>query len=384
MSTKTGIEWTDATWNPIRGCSRVSEGCRNCYAEAVANRFCGPGSPYEGVVQIDAMGKGLGKWNGEIKFVEKRLLDPLRWKKPQRIFVNSMSDLFHPNVTDEMIDKMFAVMALCPQHTFQVLTKRPERMLAWFTDHYRQFSPGARELVHTYVKHIPGYDGEHPKWMRRAIHAMDVWPLPNVQLGVSVENQPTADARIPLLLQTPASVRFISAEPFLGSIDLESSLGGTRWIGGQRGCAGEHHGRGTPECPRTLHHHHDDRCAPGLDWVIVGGESGPGARPMHPDWARSLRDQCVAAWVPFFFKQWGEWIDGLSASQCVFRDGGTGMPMDAEYATVGYEPGLGFMSCADDHIAEEAYGFLMYRVGKKAAGRLLDGREWNEMPEVAR
>ena len=225
MSSKTGIEWTDATWNPIRGCSRVSEGCRNCYAETVANRFCGPGKPYEGVVQIGADGKGNGKWNGQIKFVEKHLLDPLRWKKPQRIFVNSMSDLFHENVTDEMRDRIFAVMALCPQHTFQVLTKRPERMLAYLSDDEAPLrwddSPGDWNLS-------KAEDGlVYSAMERRDTARMDKRgyvrldnPLPNVQLGVSVENQKAADERIPLLLQTPAAVRFISAEPLLGPINL--------------------------------------------------------------------------------------------------------------------------------------------------------------------
>ncbi|GGA80852.1 hypothetical protein GCM10011507_35100 [Edaphobacter acidisoli] len=177
MGTKTGISWTDATWNPIRGCSRVSEGCRHCYAERAAYRFSGPGQPYEGLVQIGADGKRRPQWNGQVRFVEEHLLDPLKWTRPRRIFVNSMSDLFHENVTDDMRDKIFAVMALCPQHTFQVLTKRPERMLKWFTNHYRVYSPGARELAFTYVKKLPGYDSEHPKWIRRAANAFNIWPL---------------------------------------------------------------------------------------------------------------------------------------------------------------------------------------------------------------
>ena len=134
MADKTGIEWTDATWNPIRGCTRVSEGCRHCYAEEVARRFSGPGLPYEGLVRIGQDGEAKAQWSGVIKFVEEALLQPLRWKRSRRIFVNSMSDLFHPGVTDEMLDRIFAVMALCPQHTFQVLTKRPERMLAYMRD----------------------------------------------------------------------------------------------------------------------------------------------------------------------------------------------------------------------------------------------------------
>ncbi len=172
---KNGIVWTDETWNPLRGCSRVSEGCRNCYAESVARRFDGPGLPYEGLI---ASG---GQWNGQIKLVPEKLDEPLRWQRPRRIFVNSMSDLFHPNVPNEYIDRVFAVMALASQHTFQVLTKRPERMLEYLN--------------------------------RRTT-------MPNVWLGVSIENQVTADERIPLLLQTPAAVRWVSAEPLLRPVDL--------------------------------------------------------------------------------------------------------------------------------------------------------------------
>lgn len=368
MGTKTGIEWTDATWNPIRGCSRVSEGCRNCYAESVAYRFSGPGQPYEGLVTIGADGERKRQWNGLVRVVEEHLRDPLKWKAPRRIFVNSMSDLFHPNVPDEWIDRIFAVMALCPQHTFQILTKRPERMLRYFSEKHRNPQGWPKEDYDAQAcirlslggllggKKLPNGcpDMKHFLKSGKADRYGDAdrrlfyeWPLKNVWLGVSVEDQKTADERIPLLLQTPAAVRFISAEPLLGAVDLRSTVGGTLWIGGQRGCDGTHHGIGTPECPRALHHHHDDRCRRGLDWVICGGESGPGARPMHPDWARSLRDQCVAAKVPFFFKQWGEWLGAM-------------------------QDGVQVLNCTDKP----------QRVGKKAAGALLDGREWKEFPEV--
>jgi protein gp37 len=321
MSTKTGIEWTDATWNPIRGCSRVSEGCRNCYAESVAYRFGGPGMPYEGLTQVVGEAK-LGsdrirnaRWNGNIKFVEEHLADPLKWKAPRRIFVNSMSDLFHKNVADEMRDKIFAVMALCPRHTFQILTKRPERMLEYLKTPHRMDS----------------VDDELPPGTPK----MTVWPLPNVHLGVSVENQATADERIPLLLQTPAAVRFISAEPLLGEVIL-------RW-----------------PFLATL---------PKLDWVICGGESGPGARPMHPDWARGLRDQCVAANVPFFFKQWGEWI-----SLCDYE------PVKLGVNTDRYEHEFAWRSGLKN---SDELPISCYRVGKKAAGSLLDGVEWKQFPGV--
>ena len=263
---KTSIEWTDATWNPSAGCTRVSEGCRNCYAESMARRFKGPEMAYDGLVGDD------GRWTGKIRFSEARLLDPLRWRSPRRIFVNSMSDLFHPNVSDDMRDNIFAVMALCPQHTFQVLTKRPERML----EYLRQVE-NERDMqrwINAGYEIIPNVT----EGIRNAWEDMS-WPLPNVWLGVSVEDQQTADERIPLLLQTPAAARFLSCEPLLGVIDLVVRV--------------------SPQVRMDPLNRYD-----GLDWVIVGGESGPHARPMHADWARTLRDQCVRANIPFFFKQW--------------------------------------------------------------------------------
>ena len=358
MADKSKIEWTDATWNPVRGCSRVSEGCRNCYAETVANRFCGPGSPYEGVVQVDADGKGLGKWNGQIKFVERRLLDPLHWKEPRRIFVNSMSDLFHENVTDEMLDRIFAVMALCPQHTFQILTKRPERMLEYCSISNRRAAiTDAAEYLGLKAKYVDGH-------LQADSDGMAHWPLANVWLGVSVENQKAADERIPLLLQTRASVRFLSVEPMLNAVNLDDFLYSRPGIDSGR--------------LNRLH------------WVICGGESGPGARPMHPDWARSLRDQCVGAGVPFFFKQWGEWGPGsvlMSTGERVFREfadkqqwinnGDTwvngGVCMDSS----GFELKRG----SDFDVCKYPVT-VIHRVGKKAAGDLLDGEQWHQFPAV--
>lgn len=298
----TKIEWTDATWNPIRGCSRVSEGCRNCYAERVAARFSGPGMPYERLAQMTKEGP---RWTGTIRLVTEKLFDPIRWKRPRRIFVNSISDLFHENVPDSWIDMIFRRMHAARWHTFQVLTKRPERM--------------KRYCEMRFVQHH-----ENPIWR----------PLPNVWLGVSVENQATADKRIPILLETPAAVRWISAEPLLGPLEIvryfEVLKGGPYFSG--------------------------------LDWVVVGGESGPGARPMHPNWARSLRDQCVAAGIPFFFKQWGDW------APAVFGEGPD--PGDGR--------GLAFKYLDDLYPDEEPS--KVWRFGKTRAGRLLDGRTWDEFP----
>jgi protein gp37 len=261
VSGPSSIEWTDATWNPVRGCSRVSEGCRHCYAERIAGRFSGPGKPYEGIAR---RGKGAGggggaRWTGEVRLVNKHLADPLRWRKPRRVFVNSMSDLFHEKLGGEDIARVFAIMAQAQQHTFQVLTKRPSKMQEVVTDHAFRNEIGS--LVGTYI--------------------VSTWPLPNVWLGVSVEDQATADERIPLLLDTPAAVRFVSYEPALGPVKL---------------C------RGCPGCPNDcgwMPHTNG-----GIHWVIAGSESGPSARPAEIDWFRSIRDQCAAAGIPFFFKQW--------------------------------------------------------------------------------
>jgi protein gp37 len=258
VSQKTSIEWTDATWNPIRGCSRVSEGCRHCYAETIATRFGGPGGAYEGLVRIEN-GKRRG-WSGAIQFVEEHLLDPLRWKSPKRVFVNSMSDLFHENVTDEMRDRVFAVMTLCPQHTFQVLTKRPERMLAYESD-------GALVArIHRTILELIELRVLSAEVLTRAAEFNNLtpsFPLPNVWLGVSVEDQKAADERIPLLLQTSAAVRFISAEPLLGLVNLTAiHRPNTDWR--------------TFDAFRksTL----DGRASAHLDWVICGGESGAAGR----------------------------------------------------------------------------------------------------------
>ncbi len=256
MSDKSAIEWTDSTWNPVTGCTKISPGCKNCYAERFAERWRGtPNHPYE-------QGFDLRLWPDRLRY-------PLEWKKPRMIFVNSMSDLFHKDVPDEFVLGVFAVMYEARQHVFQVLTKRPERMLAWFEKHYSANSNlfGGKKVP----KHI--------------------W------LGASVESEAYA-GRIDYLKKVPAEVRFLSVEPLLGPVNL------------------------TTQRLRGIH------------WVIVGGESGPGARPMNPMWAKNLRDQCRKSKVPFFFKQWG------------------------------------------------AYNDQGQRKTKKAAGRILDGRTWDELPSI--
>ncbi len=301
-----GIAWTDATWNPVRGCSRVSEGCRNCYAESVARRFSGPGQPYEGLVEIGAKG---ARWNGTTKFVTEHLADPLRWKRPRRVFVNSMSDLFHESLTNEEIAAVFGVMASAPHHTFQVLTKRPERMRDWFAWIANQAvsvggptvnaARGVRWYAWQRIDDLMVHDAEQP-W---------IWPLPNVWLGVSVEDQKSADDRIPLLLETPAAVRWVSYEPAIEAVDFDglhldddSTMSSFRISDG------------------------DD----GLDWIVVGGESGPGARPFDLAWARSVIAQARGTGCSVFVKQLGAkpMLDGESARYSALPPfGGEGGPI---------------------------------------------------------
>lgn len=324
MGDKTGIEWTDATWNPITGCTKVSPGCDHCYAEGIAHRFAG----------TKAYPNGF-----DVALHGQRLEQPLRWQKPRRVFVNSMSDLFHDAVPDAYIASVFAVMAAARQHTFQVLTKRHARMRSLLS------SADFQDLFAQAYLNLPARPGSRIEW-----------PLPNVWLGVSTENQQWADIRIPALLDTPAAVRFISAEPLLGPIDLHGPLESpnhrrhlTYWLTGRPGWATD----GTLEI------------GPRLDWVIVGGESGPGARPMHPDWVRTIRDQCTESGVAFLFKQWGEWApigpDEVTGRDAVYLDAATG---NGTYYAHRYRPGVQQMS----------------KVGKKAAGRDLDGRTWDQYP----
>ena len=282
----------------------MSEGCRNCYAERVAGtRLSGPGRPYDGLAVMTAAGP---RWTGEVRLIEDKLDQPLRWKRPRRIFVNSMSDLFHEKLTDEQIDRIVAVMAQAKWHTFQVLTKRPERMAE-------------------YLK-------RGPVWQRGTVNEWPFWPLPNVWWGTSAEDQKTLNDRAQHLLacRPNAAVLWLSLEPLLGPAILGN------WarlpVPVKNGVAFMKY----------------------LDWVVVGGESGPDARPMHQDWARKLRDECAVAGVPFHFKQWGEW---------------TPLPWtnDTGKAVVMFEVDPNTQTI---------------RIGTKAAGRLLDGKLHDDMPAM--
>lgn len=277
----TSIAWTNKTWNPIRGCSRVSEGCRFCYAETFAARFNGPGEPYEGLVTRTRNG---ARWTGVVREVPEHLEDPLKWRKPRMIFVNSMSDLFHESLSFEAIDKVFAVMAVGMQHTYQVLTKRPERALEYLSD----------EGLFDRINRLIGRQYEHDDWVWQS--SVAGWPLKNVWLGVSVEDQAAADKRIPLLLQTPAAVRWISAEPLLGPVDLSP------WLD-PHACVGHEVARVAPWDEPEIQS--CDGCEPFLNWVVVGGESGPGSRPFNVLWVQQIIRQCREAGVAVFVKQLG-------------------------------------------------------------------------------
>lgn len=323
MSDNTKIEWTDATWNPITGCSVVSAGCKHCYAMKLAGTRL-QHHPSRAGLTVDT--KNGPVWTGEVRLNEQWLDQPLRWKRPRMIFVCAHADLFHESVPDDWIDLVFSAMELSPQHIFQVLTKRAGRM---------------RDYINS--------------------RAWKDYPLPNVWLGVSVEDQDAADERIPLLLDTPAAVRWVSAEPLLGPVDASRYMWPVhaRWPAKYKSpdeakAAGEkvtYHRQGLVGAWRRF-----------IDWVVVGGESGPKARPMHPDWARSLRDQCAEAGVPLLFKQFGEW-----APETAVTDDGSPFADS-------------FRRNSECHICDG--GERVFRVGKKRAGRLLDGVQHDGYPGV--
>lgn len=430
MANSSKIEWCDSTWNVITGCTLVSEGCRNCYAAQLAATRLKHHTSREGLAVLNA--DGVAKFNGKVRFNDQWLDQPLRWRKPRMVFVCAHGDLFHEAVPDAWIDRVFAIMALCPHHTFQVLTKRPDRMRAYLNDETRppriqvEGFPAYREAFFS-GEHQFGsiyFNEDEMTWHMQ-------WPLPNVWLGVSVEDQAAADARIPDLLATPAAVRFISAEPLLGPVNLsrwippispvpEDSLPDTwadfdwpEWVPDdlrkqvERFWA-EDFGRSPKAWVQNMHSNSApptgvrsdvclfanrgqttngrflfcwnnigrveledgswrgcsfDRHLPSLNWVIVGGESGKNARPMHPDWARDLRDQCAAADVAFFFKQWGKWLP-----ECQDPNG------------------IWDWADADErgilHFWQDGPGGLTASMplSKNAAGRLLDGAEHSAMP----
>jgi protein gp37 len=357
MSDNSRIAWTEATWNPVTGCTRVSAACDHCYIERTPpfrmahRRFDRPGP---------------GSTTG-VRLHSDRLGQPQKWRQPRRIFVCSQADLFHREVPERYIAEVFAVMSIATQHTFQVLTKRPARMRTLLS------SPGFWMQVNA-ARVVRGY---HPLPQ----DVVDQRYLPNVWCGVTAENQRWADTRIPILLDTPAAIRWVSVEPMLGPVDLTCCAGinalGPDWCGGS----------GAPH--------------PLLDWVVCGGESGPGARPMHPVWAGFLRDQCVSEGTPFHFKQWGEWgpapwvvrICDPSAGWQGTAEELTAAKADAEargathsypvWANLyGHEPHRATHKpwSGERRELEGESQASIRRWGVKKAGRELDGRTWDEYP----
>jgi len=373
----TTIEWTQRpgtkgeTWNPVVGCTKVSAGCKFCYAKRIHdNRH----KAYtEGKLQKTPQ---YAKPFEHVQLMHARLTTPLGWKQPRTVFVNSVSDLFHEDVPFDFIDRVFAIMALTPQHTYQILTKRPERMAEYTNaapegEDPADYRPGAG-MLYRIEQQLRTIDS----WLGPDLHLTeDQWsfcenfdgqhlPLPNVWLGTSVENQAAADARIPHLLRCPAAVRFLSCEPLLGPVDLKNITGG-----GSRYQVLE---------PVPGHR-------PRIDWVITGGESGPGARPMHPDWARSLRDQCAAAEVPFFFKQWGAWKPTPHPARYMSGMAGKLLPMTVVHSTdrkrIGAQcfEAMPSVCTSPDRIVMVD---MMDRAGKHASGNRLDGHQHLAYPTV--
>lgn len=285
--TETAIGWTDQVWNPVTGCSKVSEGCRNCYAETISLRYGRSQKPWAAQYAAE-----------NVVLHPDRLSAPLKWKKPARCFVNSMSDLFHDQVPDAYIDQIFAVMASTPQHTYQILTKRPERMAEYATFAARdarasQHEGGPSRIGEATARLSGGTSGS------ATAYSASHWPLPNVWFGTSVEDQRAADERIPHLLRTPAAVRFLSCEPLLGPVDLTKIR-----MGKQPQQLGEF-----DQYLDAVKPAHVDgmgferRLNRGIDWVIVGGESGPKRRAMDLEWASSLIEQCRTAGIAVYTKQ---------------------------------------------------------------------------------
>jgi protein gp37 len=408
----TNIEWAQETWNPFRGCLKVSEGCKNCYAITTAHqlntRFKNAGNEaarkvaakYEGLTKV--LTNGEKNWTGEVQVDYDTMMQPFKWKKGKRIFVNSMSDVFYEKISVADIAILFAVMFLTPQHTYMILTKRPERMNEVLnSSEFPAKVCVAVDMIRTFrsINHVTLCDdfGENEvKSIKdvmseiKTAHSLridktpiETFPFKNIWLGVSVENQATADERIPLLLSTPAHIRFLSMEPLLGEVDLSR--------------VGDFEPKGLSTMKFNCLNAKWNQIKEGLgeweekyakiknkiDWVIVGGESGSKARPMNPLWVEHIQKCCEGASVPFFFKQWGEWSPNLPADN---------MKKLVDWAELAKRPNTQLRHCflgrsnkivvPDVKVRYDELLYRMYKIGKHLAGRLLNGKEYNEFPKT--
>ena len=379
MTTK--IEWADETVNAMVGCSHISPACDHCYAARMALRHGGnPSLPwYKGLAVMTPQGP---RWTGEGRWIDhvlpKAALRLYSVRKPLRIFHGSMTDIAHESATVQHLANVLAFADALPQHTHMLLTKRPhllkERLEALQGPGFQDLWDAARRPLYDAFRSASRTVSKYNRSSRKEMDllqkaecigvmgAYTKFPLPNVWLGATIWDQPSADRAVPILLSTPAAKRFVSIEPMLGPVDLchvcdpswreDAPTGGGPWDNTVNGL------RGTINDSQFGHYYNK------LDWVICGGETGPGARPMHPDWPRSLRDQCQDAGVPFFFKQWGEYgernVPGNHEVYCYARRN-----------FIANEP-IGHEWNPD--------GKFMAKCGKAKAGRLLDGRTWEEVP----
>ena len=356
MADGTSIEWTDATVNYVNGCSVLSPGCTNCYAMRLAGTRLKHHPSREGLT-IDT--KAGPVWNGVVRPYQPALEMPLRWRRPRQIFWNAHGDLFHDSVPDEVIDRQFAVMALTPHHIHQVLTKRADRMREYVSRLVKMDADERDRFLEPHAVELTGSPC--------AIGILEErdWPLPNVWLGVSVEDQTRAVERVPELLSTPAAVRWLSCEPLLGAVDLRnipyriSAIDLWLMIDALEGQMAFHSDYDIEPSPI-------EKIPAKIDWVVVGGESGLGASHMHPDWARSLRDQCAVAGTAFHFKQWGNWAPGQYQ-----------VDVEAGSCDIAWPDGTIGGGKSSDH---GGLGTTLYPRTKKQAGRLLDGVEHNGFP----
>lgn len=347
------------SWNPTVACSNT---CDFCYMRPLHNRRFAAGM------------KGYERPFNEPRMMPERLSHPLKRRKPTGWFVDSAGDLFDPAIPSEYIAAVFGVMAACPQHRFYVLTKRAKRMEEWFGWLGKQQT---EDGIYDLALSCAADRIEARTWERAVISAglerslpeCEPWPLPNVWIGVSVTDQRDADERIPLLLRCPAALRFVSVEPMLGEVEIrniETYL--------QSGELDSYHNPLTGHAGFHAGGWFEASDWPRIGWVIAGGQTGPDARPCHPDWVRGLRDQCRAAGVPFFFKQVGEWSDvgplsvpqRVVCGQCGWSSEITDGALNEHYRATGHR----------------GHYQAMYRVGTRAAGHLLDGREWREVPHA--